>query len=92
MLWATMGTALLCFRTLLWFRYRPIDPANRDDAPLLTVVIPAYNEGPMVEKSIDSVAASNYPSDRLEIIVVDDGSTDDTWNYIQAAANRHSQL
>ena len=92
MLWATMGTALLCFRTLLWFRYRPIDPANRDDAPLLTVVIPAYNEGPMVEKSIDSVAASNYPSDRLEIIVVDDGSTDDTWNYIQAAANRHSQF
>jgi len=91
-LWATVGTALLCFRTLLWFRYSPIDPVNRDDAPLLTVVIPAYNEGPMVEKSIDSVVASNYPSDRLEIIVVDDGSTDNTWHYIQAAAGRHPQL
>ncbi len=88
MLWAAMGIMLLGFRTLLWFRYHPIDPADHDHAPLLTVVIPAYNEGAMVEKSIDSVAAADYPSDRLEIIVVDDGSTDDTWRYIQAAVRR----
>ncbi len=92
MLWAAMGIVLLCFRTLLWFCYRPIDSVDPDHAPLLTVVIPAYNEGRMVEKSIDSVAAANYPSDRLEIIVVDDGSTDDTWNYILAAAGRNPQL
>ncbi len=89
MLWAAMGIVLLGFRTLLWFRYRPMEPADPDHAPSLTVVIPAYNEGSMVEKSIDSVAAADYPSDRLEIIVVDDGSTDDTWSYIQAAANRY---
>ncbi len=87
-----MGMLLLCFRTLLWFSYRPIDPADPNDAPSLTVIIPAFNEGPMVEKSIDSVVAANYPSDRLEIIVVDDGSTDNTWNYIKAAADRHPQL
>lgn len=92
MLWAVMGMVLLCFRTLLWFRYRPIDSAEPDHAPLLTVIIPAYNEGPMVEKTIDSVAAANYPSDRLEIIVVDDGSTDDTWDYIQTAAGRYPHL
>jgi hyaluronan synthase len=91
-LWAVMGMTLLCFRTFLWFRYRPADPADPDSAPLLTVVIPAYNEGPMVEKAIDSVAAAAYPPDRLEIIVIDDGSTDDTWNYIQAAASRYPHL
>jgi hyaluronan synthase len=92
MLWSTMGILLLFFRTMLWFRYRPFDSAEPDHAPSLTVIIPAFNEGPMVEKSIDSAAAAYYPADRLEIIVVDDGSTDDTWKYIQAAAGRHPQL
>jgi hyaluronan synthase len=90
MLWAAMGIAMLSFRTLLWFFYKPIDPADPNHAPVLTVVIPAYNEGPMVEKAINSVVAANYPSDRLEIIVIDDGSTDDTWNCIKAAAGHHA--
>lgn len=88
-LWVAMGTVLLVFRTVLWFRYRPAAAATMSDAPKLTVVIPAYNEGPMVAQSIDSVAAANYPRDRLEIFVVDDGSTDDTWEHIQRAAARH---
>ncbi len=92
MLWAAMGVALLGFRTFLWFRYRPLAPADHNSAPFLTVVIPAYNEGPMVGRSIDSVAAADYPADRLEIIVVDDGSTDDTWDHIRAAACRHPDL
>jgi hyaluronan synthase len=91
-MWAAMGIALLCFRTFLWLRYRPIDSAGPDHAPLLTVVIPAYNEGPMVEKAIDSVATADYPPDRLEIIVIDDGSTDDTSNYIRAATARYPHL
>ena len=37
----------------------------------------------MVERSIRSVTKSNYPSDRLEIIVVDDGSRDDTFFHMQ---------
>ncbi|MEJ2643459.1 MAG: glycosyltransferase family 2 protein [Gammaproteobacteria bacterium] len=88
-IWAVMGSLLLGFRTLLWFHYRPYAPADMATAPFLTVIIPAYNEGPMVEKSIESVAASRYPGDRLEILVVDDGSKDDTWEHIQRAARRH---
>lgn len=88
-LWIVMGTLLLVFRAVLWSRYRPFTPADIADAPRLTVIIPAYNEGPMVEKTIDSVAAALYPRDRLEIIVVDDGSQDDTWKYIERAAQRY---
>ena len=88
-LWAIAGTVLLCVRTGLWFRYRPAAPATFEDAPKLTVVIPAFNEGPMVQQSIDSVAGAHYPRERLEIFVVDDGSTDDTWHHIQEAAARH---
>jgi hyaluronan synthase len=46
----------------------------------------------MVAKSIDSVAAARYPRGRLEILVVDDGSKDDTWEHIEAAAARHPGL
>ncbi len=88
-LWFMMGTLLLVFRTLLWFTYRPPAPATLKTAPRMTVVIPAYNEGAMVSKAIDSIANANYPPERLEIIVVDDGSKDDTWEHIQRAAARH---
>jgi len=91
-LWATMGLIMLSVRTLLWFSYRPRAAATHDDAPMLTVIIPAYNEGAMVEGSIESTAQAEYPRDRLEILVVDDGSTDDTWSHIERAAARHPGL
>jgi glycosyltransferase involved in cell wall biosynthesis len=40
--------------------------------------MPAYNYATWVAKAIDSVLAQDYPADRLELIVVDDGSTDGT--------------
>jgi hyaluronan synthase len=91
-IWILMGTVLLVFRTALWFYYRPFASASRETTPRLTVVIPAYNEGPMVAQTIDSVAAADYPHERLEIFVVDDGSRDDTWEHIQRAAQRHPHI
>ncbi|MGZ8154788.1 MAG: glycosyltransferase [Burkholderiales bacterium] len=91
-LWFGMGVLLLTLRTLLWVRYKERAHATHDDAPMLTVIIPAYNEGAMVQKTIDSCVAAHYPRARLEIIVVDDGSRDDTWQHIMAAAARHPDL
>ncbi|MDE2091950.1 MAG: glycosyltransferase family 2 protein [Gammaproteobacteria bacterium] len=92
LLWMLMGFSMLLFRTLLWFRYRTPPVAVFMNAPTLTVIIPAYNEGPMVSQSIDSVAAAHYPHGRLEIFVVDDGSQDNTWEHIEAAAKRFPGL
>jgi hyaluronan synthase len=90
--WVSIGWAMMVTRTVLWLFYRPFPAEAHDSAPSMTVVIPAYNEGAMVEQSIESVAAARYPRGRLEILVVDDGSTDDTWTYIQRAAGRHPDL
>ncbi len=92
LIWGLTGSVFLIFRTFLWFRYRPFPPAQIDETPHITVVIPAYNEGDMVEKTIDSVAESFYPHEKMEIIVVDDGSSDDTWRYILKAALRYPKL
>ncbi|HJT97318.1 MAG TPA: glycosyltransferase family 2 protein [Rhodanobacteraceae bacterium] len=91
-LWAAMGMLMLLLRTLLWFRYRTPPLATLADAPSLTVIIPAYNEGEMVARSIESVVRANYPHDRLEIFVVDDGSVDDTWQHIERIARRFPGL
>ncbi len=91
-MWAIMGYLLVIFRTFLWMRYKPHPRCSFKDAPPLTVVIPAYNEGEMVEQTIYSVAAANYPKNRLEIITIDDGSRDDTWKYMQKAAQRYPDL
>lgn len=78
-------------RLVLWWRYRPValTEAERQALPTLTVVIPAYNEGEMVRRSIESVLASEYPRERLKVIVVNDGSKDDTGAHIDAVARRY---
>lgn len=46
--------------------------------PTVTVLIPAFNESEYIAACIESVLALDYPKEKLEIIVLDDGSTDNT--------------
>ena len=92
MVWLSIGLSTVAVRTWLWLGYHPYERSTHASAPAMTVIVPAYNEGAMVEQSIESVALARYPRGRLEVIVVDDGSTDDTWTYIERAAKRHPGL
>lgn len=46
--------------------------------PAIAVVVCTYNRAPLLRRALDSLAAQTVPANRREIILVDDGSTDDT--------------
>ena len=79
--------AAMIWRICLWLSYRPMPPIGESELPAVSVIIPAYNEGSLVRKSVDSVTHSDYPRHKLQVIAVDDGSSDDTWEHIRAAAS-----
>ncbi len=86
---AVYGTILygaLVWRIWLWLIYRPMAPVPDEELPTLSIIIPAYNEEALVRRAIESAAASDYPRAKLQIIAVDDGSSDDTWDQMKAAA------
>lgn len=50
--------------------------------PKVAIIVPCWNEEKTVHGTVASLLALDYPSDKLEVIVVDDGSTDTTWSEI----------
>ncbi len=56
--------------------------------PSVSIVVPVYNEGDHVLKTAESFAGLDYPRQKLEIVFVDDRSTDDTYQHLLAAQCR----
>lgn len=55
--------------------------------PSVTVIVPCFNEEKTVTATVNSILALDYPQDKLVITIVDDGSTDGTWQVIQKFAH-----
>lgn len=55
--------------------------------PSATIIVPCWNEEKTVTKTVESLLDLNYPKDKLNIFIVDDGSTDHTWEVIQQFKN-----
>lgn len=53
-----------------------VRPKRVQKAPLVSIIVPAHNEGPIIGATVESLAEQDYPN--IEIVIIDDGSTDST--------------
>lgn len=58
----------------------------------MSVIVPAYRPGPGIGRVISSLDAQTMPAEEFELIVVDDGSPDDTWERLQAIRDSHDNV
>ncbi len=73
------------FVTLFWLQVPEVQVKTKlekkiaAEFPTVSILIPAYNEGETIKATIQSLHQLNYPQNKLQIIVIDDGSTDNTY-------------
>ncbi len=62
------------------------------ELPSITVVMPIRNEGRFIERSLGSVLAQDYPADKLDVLVIDGQSDDDTRERVRTLASQHPAI
>jgi len=67
-------------------------PPPPEDAPRIAVIVPARDEEANIGACLQSLAVQDYPADRLNVLVVDDHSTDATAAIVRSFAARHSKI
>jgi len=81
-LYSLIAAAFLLTRYFFGALYRDV-PVNPDFTPGVSIIIPCFNEEKWIHRTILSCVNQNYPIDKLEVIVVDDCSTDKSVEQIQ---------
>ncbi len=94
--WFSLGTLVYVFFgfiVFLWIfsKFRCKAVQKGDATPSVSVIISAFNEEKHIEKKIENCLEIDYPRERVEIIVVSDGSSDDT-DSILARIRRNNPL
>ncbi|WP_262031352.1 glycosyltransferase family 2 protein [Microvirga sp. Mcv34] len=66
--------------------------SSSTDRPFVSIIMPVRNESRFIEESLGAVLAQDYPSDRMEVLIADGMSTDDTREIISRIADAHPSL
>ncbi|MBN2112165.1 glycosyltransferase family 2 protein, partial [Candidatus Woesearchaeota archaeon] len=89
-LWAVSFFSL--WLVLIWLQVMYLEEPKKHrckETPLVTIAIAAYNEERTIEKTISSIAKADYPKDKIEIIVVNDGSRDRTADVVEELIKKY---
>lgn len=81
--WISLSTLVYIYAgypLLVWCLARLFgrEPRRADITPMVSLLLPVYNEEAHIEQKLHNSLALNYPKGKLEIVVASDGSTDDT--------------
>ncbi|KKW35355.1 MAG: Glycosyltransferase involved in cell wall biogenesis [Candidatus Adlerbacteria bacterium GW2011_GWA1_54_10] len=82
------------FLLISFFERRPAPRTARQPAryPNVAILVPSYNEERTIAGTLESLLSLDYPKDKLELVVVDDGSMDKTGNIAKKFATEHPQV
>ena len=92
LIWILTGITLyISIVWLLFFFIRQEQTKAKlpDPLPFVTIAVPAWNEGHHIEKTLRSLNSVNYPKNKYQVFVVNDGSKDDTANIVRAYLKKH---
>lgn len=64
-------------------------PEIKGEAPFVSIMVPAHNEGKVITKTVESLLALDYPHDRYEIIVINDNSSDNSSELLGNLQHKH---
>ncbi|EPY09767.1 MULTISPECIES: glycosyltransferase family 2 protein [Paenibacillus] len=64
-------------------------PEIKGEAPFVSIMVPAHNEGKVITKTVESLLALDYPHDRYEIIVINDNSSDNSSELLGNLQRKH---
>jgi len=71
--------SIFVFSTLWEYRKRLYKKELKENFPNVCLIVPCYNEEQNINKTLNALLNLDYPKEKLEIIVVDDGSQDNTF-------------
>ncbi len=80
--YSLLTCVFLLSRYFFGMLYKPV-AVDPDYTPSVTIVIPCFNEETWIRRTIVSCINQDYPPDKLELIIVDDGSSDRSVEVIQ---------
>ena len=82
--------ALLMMYSAIGFAWSPVvELSNNQNKTKVSVIIPAHNEEPNIKKCIHSIIEQDYDTSLLEIVIVNDASTDNTFEEINMACKNY---
>src|SRR5699024_9930964 len=80
---------------LHFWRFERVIPTwqeNLGELPRVSILIPAHNEAVVIEATLRSMLRLDYPTDKLEIIVINDNSSDNTGDIAREVAKKHPHI
>jgi cellulose synthase/poly-beta-1,6-N-acetylglucosamine synthase-like glycosyltransferase len=82
------------YPALLWVvsRYRSKPVAEADVTPFVTFIVPAYNEERNIAAKIENTLGLDYPADKIEVLVMSNGSVDRTNDIVRGFTDPRVQL
>jgi len=90
------GCLIVYCLTLIWFMLGLLrsDPDRTDDQPNVSVIIAARNSWPQLSRLLPRLLDQDYPTDKLEIVIVDDGLSTNSRSLLEntAAENTHVKI